>query len=291
MIRIREVSVSLPLLSARSASPAMESGRAAQAIRRLRSSVRARLRAAEFRSGASLSADPGGEARSAGSVSADAVSTGRGRARSGSALLRRLRCPRRGSDIPSAGVYASAPGILPDAASRSDPDAPRRPDPAPRSRSLLSRVRQIRESPLAKAILEAVRLWRARLRAAAECGRRLTGQTSRELAELPGRFRGWWTPARSLVEKSVVRIRTASRLVRQVPRCGSLLQRLAWLPRFGDHVAFEPNPTMPCSLVDRTGVGQFGRRKTERCRQAQDQPHPAGRPSRSSRRRETKCPS
>lgn len=291
MIRIREVSVSLPLSSARSASPARESGRAAQAIRRLRSSARARLRQAGFRSGASFSANPGGEARSAGSSSGDASSTGRGRARSGSALLLRLRCPRRASNIPSADVSASAPGTLPDAASRSGPDVPRRPDPAPRSRSLLSRVRQIRESPLVKAILEALRPWRARSRAATECVRRLVVRSMQASAGLPDRLRARWMPVRSCVEKSVVRIRAIPRLLRQIPRWGSMLRHLTWLPRFGDRLAPEQNPTMPCSLVDRMGVRQFGRRRSVRCDQGQAEPHPAGRPFCSFRRRGTGCPS
>ncbi len=289
MIRIREVSVSLPLSSARSASPATESGRAVQAIRRLRSSARARLRQAGFRSGASLSADPGGEARSAGSASAGASSTVRGRARSGSALLLRLRCLRRESNIPSADVSASALGTLPDAVSRSGPDVPRRPDPAPRFRSLLSRVRQIRESPLAKAILEAVRPWRARSRAATECVRRLAAQAVRQLTAFQDQLRERRTPVRSCVEKSVARIRAVPRLLRQVPRWVSMLRHLVWLPRFGDRLAPEQNPTMPCSLVDRMGVRQFGRRRAARGDQAQAQPHPAGRPSCAFRRRG--CPS
>ncbi len=282
MIRIREVSVSLPLSSARSAGPATGSGLAVQAIRRLRSSARACLRPAGFRSGATLSADPGGEARSAGSASADASSTVRGGARPGSALSLRLRCLRRGSSVPSADASASAPGTLPDAASRSGPDAPRRPDPAPQSRSLLSRVRQIRESPLATAVLEAARPWRARLRAATECGRRLAEQAVRQVVGLSSRLRDRCTPVGSLGDQSLVRIRTAPRLLRQIPTWGSMLRHLVWLPRFGDHVAPDQNPTMPCSLVDRT-ARQFGRRRTARRDQAE------GRPLCAFRRQETEC--
>ncbi|SFP18678.1 hypothetical protein SAMN05421854_104314 [Amycolatopsis rubida] len=291
MIRIREVSVSLPLSSARSASPARESGRAVQAIRRLRSSARARLRQVGFRSGASLSADSGGGARSAGSASADASSAVRGRARSGSALSLRLRCLRRESNIPSADVSASADGILPDAVSRSGPDVPWRPDPAPRSRSLLSRVRQIRELPLAKAVLEAVRLWRARSRAAAECGRHLAAQAVRQLATFQDRLRDRWTPVWSRVEKSVVRIHAVPCLLRQIPRWGSMLRHLVWLPQLGDRLAPEQNPTMLCSLVDRMGVRQLGRRRSVRCGQAKHRPHPAGRLSCLFRRRGTECSS
>lgn len=279
MIRIREVSVSLPLSSARTACPATESGRAVQAIRRLRSSARARLRPAGFRSGATLSADPEEEARSAGFASAGASSTVRDGARSGSALLLRLRCLRQGSNAPSADASASAPGTLPHAASRPDPDVPRRLDPAPPFRSLLSRVRQIRETPLVKAVLEAARPWRARLRAAAECGRRLVAQAIRQLTEMPVRLRDGWVRVRGRVEKSMGQLRTVPRLLRQVPSWGSALRHLIQFPRFGDHVVPEQNPTMPCSLVDRTGVSQFGRRRTVRCDQAQDRPRPASRPS------------